>query len=141
MRSPGSSTRDWLGAHMSIAGGLSLALTRGLAVGCSVVQILLKNQRQWTARPYTDSEVREFRAAWKASGIRVVFAHASYLINLATPVPAEWRRAVDVFHDELERAEELGMHFVVIHPGSHRETGLDDGIQRVGRAIDLLHER
>jgi deoxyribonuclease-4 len=73
---------------MSIAGGLSLALTRGLAVGCSVVQIFLKNQRQWTARPYTDSEVREFRAAWKASGIRVVFAHANYLINLATPVPA-----------------------------------------------------
>ena len=122
MRSPGSSTRDWLGAHMSIAGGLPLALTRGLEVGCSVVQIFLKNQRQWTARPYTDSEVREFRAAWKASGIRVVFAHANYLINLATPVPAEWHRAVDVFQDELERAEALGLPFVVIHPGSHRAT-------------------
>jgi deoxyribonuclease-4 len=141
MRSPGSSTRDWLGAHMSIAGGLSLALTRGLAVGCSVVQIFLKNQRQWTARPYTDSEVREFRAAWKASGIRVVFAHASYLINLATPAPAEWHRAVDVFQDELERAEALGLPFVVIHPGSHRATGLAEGVRRVARAIDVLHER
>jgi len=132
---------DLLGAHMSIAGGLALALTRGREVGCSVVQIFLKNQRQWVARPYTDSEVREFRAAWKATGIRVVFAHANYLINLATPVAAEWRRAVDAFHDELERAEALGLPFVVIHPGSHRETGLDDGVQRVGRAIDLLHER
>jgi len=141
MRSPGSSTRDWLGAHMSIAGGLSLALTRGLAVGCSVVQIFLKNQRQWTARAYTDSEVREFRAAWKASGIRVVFAHANYLINLATPVPAEWHRAVDVFQDELERAEALGLPFVVIHPGSHRATGLAEGVLRVARAIDVLHER
>ena len=141
MRSPGSSTRDWLGAHMSIAGGLSRALTRGLAVGCSVVQIFLKNQRQWTARPYTDSEVREFRAAWKASGIRVVFAHANYLINLATPVPAEWHRAVDVFQEELERAEALGLPFVVIHPGSHRATGLAEGVLRVARAIDVLHER
>lgn len=132
---------DLLGAHMSIAGGLARALERGREVGCSVVQIFLKNQRQWAARPYTDSEVREFRAAWKASGIRVVFAHANYLINLATPVPAEWRRAVDVFHDELERAEALGLPFVVIHPGSHREMGLDDGIRRIGRAIDLLHER
>ncbi len=132
---------DLLGAHMSIAGGLARALERGLEVGCSVVQIFLKNQRQWTARPYADSEVREFRAAWKACGIRVVFAHANYLINLATPVPAEWRRAVDVFHDELERAEALGLPFVVIHPGSHRETGLDEGIQRVARAIDVLHER
>ena len=106
-----------------------------------MVQIFLKNQRQWTARPYTDSEVREFRAAWKASGIRVVFAHANYLINLATPVPAEWHRAVDVFHDELERAEALGLPFVVIHPGSHRATGLAEGVRRVARAIDVLHER
>ncbi len=141
MRSPGSSTRDLLGAHMSIAGGLHLALERGRDVGCSVVQIFLKNQRQWTARSYTDSEVREFRAAWKATGIRVVFAHASYLINLATPVPAEWRRAVDVFHDELERAEALGLPFVVIHPGSHRGGGLEEGVRRVAQAIDLLHDR
>ncbi len=126
---------------MSIAGGLARALDRGLEVGCSVVQIFLKNQRQWTARPYADSEVREFRAAWRASGIRIVFAHANYLINLATPVDAEWRRAVDVFHDELERAEALGLPFVVIHPGSHREAGLAAGIRRVARAIDLLHER
>src|SRR5713226_4035244 len=133
MRSPGSSTRDLLGAHMSIAGGLHLALTRGRDVGCSVVQIFLKNQRQWTARPYQDSEVREFRATWKSTGIRVVFAHASYLINLATPVPAEWRRAVDVFHDELERAEALGLPFVVIHPGSHRGSGVEEGVRRVAQ--------
>ena len=141
MKSPVSSTRDLLGAHMSIAGGLALALTRGLEVGCSVVQIFLRNQRQWTARPYADSEVREFRAAWKSSGIRVVFAHANYLINLATPAPAEWQRAVDVFQDELDRAEALGLPFVVIHPGSHRGAGVDDGIRRVTRAIDVLHER
>jgi deoxyribonuclease-4 len=126
---------------MSIAGGLHLALTRGRDVGCSVVQIFLKNQRQWTAPPYRDSEVREFRATWKATGIRVVFAHASYLINLATPVPAEWRRAVDVFHDELERAEALGLPFVVIHPGSHRGSGVEEGVRRVAQAVDLLHER
>jgi deoxyribonuclease IV len=141
MRSPASSTRDLLGAHMSIAGGLSRALERGREVGCSVVQIFLKNQLQWAARPYTDSEVREFRAAWKASDIRVVFAHANYLINLATPIPAEWKRGVDAFHDELERAEALGLPFVVIHPGSHRETGLEDGVRRVARAIDELHAR
>jgi deoxyribonuclease-4 len=126
---------------MSIAGGLHLALERGRAVGCSVVQIFLKNQRQWTARRYTSGEIRQFRTAWKESGIRVVFAHASYLINLATPEPDEWRRAVDVFHDELERAEALGLPFVVIHPGSHRGAGVEEGTRRVARAVDLLHAR
>jgi deoxyribonuclease IV len=141
MKSPDSSRPDWLGAHMSIAGGLPRALERGTAVGCSVVQIFLKNQRQWAARPYADSEVREFRAAWRASRIRTVFAHANYLINLGTPVDADWRRAVDVFQDELDRAEALGLPFVVIHPGSHRGAGMEEGIRRVARAIDVLHER
>ena len=126
---------------MSIAGGLPLALERGLEVGCSVVQIFLKNQRQWVARAYTEAEVREFRDAWKASGIRTVFAHANYLINLGTPVDAEWARAVDVFHDELERAEALGLPFVVIHPGSHRGAGVPEGVRRIARAIDTLHAR
>ena len=141
MKSPASSRPDRLGAHMSIAGGLALALERGARVGCSVIQIFLKNQRQWAARPYLDSEVREFHAAWKASRIRTVFAHANYLINLGTPVDAEWRRAVDVFQDELDRAEALGLPFVVIHPGSHRGAGIEEGIRRVARAIDALHER
>src|SRR5215831_14467345 len=109
---------DLLGAHMSIAGGLHHALSRGREVGCSAVQIFLKNQRQWSARPYADSEVREFTAAWRASGIRSVFAHSSYLINLAAPSPEAWRRAVSAFHDEIMRAEALGLDFVVIHPGS-----------------------
>jgi deoxyribonuclease-4 len=48
---------------------------------------------------------------------------------------------VDVFADELDRAEALGLPFVVIHPGSHRGAGVEDGIRRVARAIDVLHER
>ncbi|HET7877013.1 MAG TPA: TIM barrel protein, partial [Methylomirabilota bacterium] len=116
--------RDLLGAHMSIAGGLHLALARGSAVGCSVVQIFLKNQLQWRAKPYAAAEISQFKAAWKATGIREVFAHSTYLINLAAPRPADWKRAVDAFHDELERAEALGLPFVIIHPGSHRGAGV-----------------
>jgi deoxyribonuclease IV len=85
---------DLLGAHMSIAGGLDRALVRGRAVGCSVVQIFLKNQLQWAAKPYADEEIRNFTRAWRETGIRTVFAHATYLINLAAPAAAEWNRAV-----------------------------------------------
>ncbi|HYB41392.1 MAG TPA: deoxyribonuclease IV [Candidatus Methylomirabilis sp.] len=132
---------DLLGAHMSIAGGLHRALWRGQEVGCSAVQIFLKNQLQWKAPPYAPSDVREFAAARRATGIRAVFAHAAYLINLAAPAPAEWRRAVAAFHDELDRAETLGLPFVIIHPGSHRGTGLEAGIQRVARALGELLAR
>jgi deoxyribonuclease IV len=132
---------DLLGAHMSIAGGLYRALERGREVGCSVVQIFLKNQLQWAAKPYTQEDIRQFAAAWKATGIRTVFAHSSYLINLAAAEPGEWARAVDAFHDELERAESLDLPFVIIHPGSHKGLGLEEGIRRIVRALDEVTSR
>ena len=132
MRSP---ARDEIGAHVSIAGGLHLALERGRALGCGAVQIFLKNQRQWAARPMASAEVTAFHAARRTAGIAPVFAHASYLINLATPDPAAWRQAVDAFTDELERAEALGLLCVVIHPGSHLGAGPAVGLDRVAAAV------
>lgn len=134
-------TADNLGAHMSIAGGLPQALRRGREVGCSVVQLFLKSQVRWAGRPLEADEIREFRRAQAATAIRTVFAHATYLINLAAPDEAEWRRSVAAFHDELERAEALGLPFVVIHPGSHKGAGRDAGLARLARAIDELHTR
>jgi deoxyribonuclease IV len=128
-------TDDELGAHMSIAGGLHLALARGRALGCRAVQIFLKNQRQWAARPLGADEVRLFRAARRATGIRWAFAHGSYLVNLASPVTTAWAQAVDAFTDELERAEALGLSAVVIHPGSHLGAGVEAGLDRVGAAV------
>jgi len=121
---------------MSIAGGLSLALERGREIGCGAVQIFLKNQRQWAAKPLAGDEVRRFRAARRAHTIRHVFAHSSYLINLGNPNDALWSQAVDAFTDELERAEALGLSCVVIHPGSHMGTGLEAGLARVTAALD-----
>jgi deoxyribonuclease IV len=131
----GPGAGDELGAHMSIAGGLHLALTRGHALRCFAVQIFLKNQRQWAARPLGDDEVRDFRTARRATGIRWAFAHASYLINLASPVSAAWAQAVEAFTDELERAEALGLGAVVIHPGSHLGAGVEAGPDRVSAAV------
>jgi len=134
-------TPDLLGAHMSIAGGLYRALERGREAGCSVVQIFLKNQLQWSAKPYAPEEIRQFAAAWTATGIRTVFAHSSYLINLAAPSLTEWTRAVSAFHDELERAEALALPFVIIHPGSHKGAGVDAGIRRIVGALDEVTSR
>lgn len=132
---------DELGAHMSIAGGLHLALERARALGCGAVQLFLRNQRQWAAPPLADTAVHAFRAARRRSGIRHVFAHASYLVNLASPAPAAWRQAVDVFTDELERAEALGLACVVIHPGSHLGAGRAAGIAAVAAALDEVTRR
>ncbi len=133
--------RDELGAHMSIAGGLHRALERGAELACGSVQIFLKNQRQWAAKPMADEDVRAFAAAWRATRTAAVFAHASYLINLGAPDDAAWRQAVDVFTDELERGEALGLRCVVIHPGSHMGRGVELGLARVTSALDEATRR
>ena len=130
-----------MGAHVSIAGGLPLALERAAALGGGAAQIFVKNHRQWAARPLLDSEARAFAAARRRTGLRVVFAHASYLLNLAAPASEGWRQTVDAFTDELERAEALGLTWVVIHPGAHMGEGVEAGQARVVRALDAITAR
>jgi deoxyribonuclease-4 len=126
---------------MSIAGGLWRALERGRALECGAVQIFLKNQRQWASRPLSTEDVREFAAARRRTRIEQVFAHASYLINLATPDRRQWAQAIDAFTDELERAEGLGLSCVVIHAGSHLGRGVAWGLARVTAALDEVTRR
>src|SRR3989475_1861927 len=127
---------DELGAHVSVAGGLTLAPARGHELGCGAIQIFLKNQRQWAAAPLDPEAARAFRAARRRHRIRHAFAHGSYLVNLATPVPAAWRQAVETFSDEVRRAEALGLGFLVVHPGSHLGAGHEAGLAAVARALD-----
>jgi deoxyribonuclease-4 len=126
---------------MSIAGGLPGAVRRGVAAGCGVIQLFLKNQLRWTGRRLDEDECALFRDALATSGLGGACAHANYLINLATPDGAERARAVTTLVDELERAERLGLPFVVLHPGSHRGEGRAAGIARLGRALDEVTRR
>ena len=125
---------------MSIAGGVPNAVRRGLAAGCGVVQIFVKNQLRWAGRRMDESEAIEFRRELTASRMRAC-AHANYLINLATPAPDERERALAALLDDLERAERLGLPFVVLHPGSHRGAGPEEGLHRLVAALDEVAHR
>ena len=132
---------DEVGAHVSIAGGLFRALERAAALGCGTAQIFLKNHRQWAARPLASDEVTAFAAARRRTRIHRVFAHASYLLNLAAPSPAAWRQSVDALTDEVERADALGVIGVVVHPGAHMGDGVEMGTVRVAAALDEITAR
>ncbi|MGH9346221.1 MAG: deoxyribonuclease IV [Vicinamibacterales bacterium] len=107
-----------IGAHMSVAGGVSTAVARAVAHGCESLQIFTKNASQWRGKPLDPQEVHAFRTGIDAAGITPVVSHASYLINLATTVPALREQSLAAFLDELDRAEALGLLGVVIHPGT-----------------------
>jgi len=130
-----------LGAHISTAGGVELAPERATALGCESLQIFSRNQRQWKAKPLSDGACSAFRANYRQQKLKGACVHASYLINLAAPEATTWKKSIATLVDELNRAEQLGIPYVVLHPGAHKGKGIAEGWQRVAEAISLVFEQ
>jgi deoxyribonuclease-4 len=124
-----------IGAHMSIAGGVSKAVDRAVVHGCEALQIFTKNANQWRGKPLERAEVRLFRERIEQTGITPVVSHASYLINLATTFPVLREQSIAAFVDEIDRAEALGLLGVVIHPGTCTAGPDDDALRLIADAI------
>src|ERR1700720_3918348 len=106
------------GAHMSIAGGYHNALLAARKFGCEAVQLFTKNNNQWAGKPLTPEDSAPFAQTLKGTHVRSLLAHDSYLINLASPDKELYRRSVEAFVDEMQRAEALGLDYLVFHPGA-----------------------
>ena len=127
---------DELGAHVSAAGGVSRAPERAARLGTAVLQLFTKPPSQWKERSLEPAEVEAFRRARREYGIRMVAAHDSYLINLATPDERLHRRSLEAFRSELARCVALGIEFLVSHPGNATDGDREAGIERNARAIE-----
>jgi deoxyribonuclease IV len=129
-----------LGAHESVAGGAATAIERGRADGCEALQIFARPSAQWRARPFAPEEVSQFRSEHAAVGWPVL-SHASYLINLCAPDAVILEKSRIAMEEELTRAEELGLDYVVVHPGAHLGCGEDEGVAAIARTLTWLHPR
>ncbi len=124
-----------LGAHLSIAGGVSQAFARAEELGCTAMQIFTKNASQWRSKPLPATEIEAFATAWEKSQVASVTAHDSYLINLAVADSDKQNRSIGAFIDEMERCAALGIPGLVMHPGAHLGTGEDVGLLRIAEAL------
>ena len=124
---------------MSIAGGYYKAVEIAHRCGCDCVQLFTKNNNQWRAKPISADDVDQFRGKLAELKIGHPIAHDSYLINLASPDETLWRRSIASFADELRRADQLGIPYVVTHPGASTTTDADTGLRRVVQALDQVH--
>lgn len=127
-----------VGAHFSIAGGLTRALDQAAAYGCPVLQLFTKNASTWKEREVTAAEAAAFRKRRGELGIRFAAAHTSYLINLAAADREKRRRSREALGAEMRRSALLGIDAVVLHPGSHMGDGAATGIGRICEGIDRV---
>jgi deoxyribonuclease IV len=127
-----------LGAHMSIAGGAHVAIERACSINCTAMQIFVKNNMQWFARPLSTDEIRAFLNHQQRAQLASVFAHANYLINLAATNPQFHANSLRALAEELIRADHLELPFLVMHPGAHLGAGEEAGLEKIAASIDAI---
>ena len=121
---------------MSISGGPYKALERGRSIGCTAIQIFVKNNMQWFAKPFTEMDLAAYREF--SDRPAVVFGHTSYLINPAAKNDEFREKSIRALGEELSRADQLGLPFLVLHPGAHMGDGEETGLNRVASALDVV---
>ena len=127
-----------LGAHMSIAGGVNLAIERARSIDCTAMQMFVKNNMQWFARPLTGDEIRTFLEHQQRRELLSIFAHANYLINLAATNGQFHEHSIRSLSEELVRANQLELPFLVLHPGAHLGAGEEAGLEKIVESIDRV---
>jgi deoxyribonuclease IV len=127
-----------IGAHVSTAGGLSTSVGRGQALGVECMQIFLSAPQRWQHPKHTDEQVQEFNRLLAETDIGPNFAHATYLINLASTEPGIRERSVDNLRALAEWADRIGLAGVVVHVGSGRGQSIDDAEVEVAAALEQV---
>ena len=128
-----------LGSHVPTVGGVAAAIDRGVGIGCTAMQIFVKNNMQWFAKPLPEAEAKAFTQHPLRGKLGAVVAHAGYLINLGVEGTENHGKSLQSLSDEMLRCEQLGIRSLVLHPGSHLGKGAIEGIGCVVRNLDRLH--
>jgi deoxyribonuclease-4 len=123
---------------MSIGGGAHMAIERARSIECTAMQIFVKNNMQWFARPLERKEISAFLDHAQRAELQSAFAHANYLINLATTNPQFHANSIRALSEELVRADQLELPFLVLHPGAHLGAGDEAGLARIVESIDRV---
>lgn len=133
--------KQLLGAHTSIAGGVSKSVERADKLGFTAMQIFSKNNNQWNAKPLTEEEIQNYKNKLSESNIKFVVVHDSYLINLCAANEITLEKSRNAFVDELNHCEQLGIPFLNFHPGSHTGREEEEGLKIIAESINIAHQK
>ena len=129
------------GFHISIAGGFSRVVERAEVRGCETIQFFSRNPRGWKYDPLDKEDVEQFRASIQSSGLFPIFLHLPYLPNIASFESKFYKQSIGSIATDLERAEQLGAQYLIIHIGHRLESSENEAIEAVSRGIHQAFER
>src|SRR3954463_9897340 len=119
------------GAHCSTGGGVHMALVRAQQIRASMCQLFVKNNMQWFARPHEPQELALYANQLAACKLHAIFGHAGYLINLGAAPSPNRDNSIKSLVQEIQLATDLGLPFLVMHPGAHLRAGEAQAIKQI----------
>ncbi|MBD5255352.1 MAG: deoxyribonuclease IV [Barnesiella sp.] len=134
----------YVGAHVSVAGGVSNAPLNAHNIGAKSFALFTRNPSRWQSKPISDKEAELFRSRCAELGYSpdVILPHDSYLINLGSPESEGLEKSRAAFLDEMNRCEQLGLTLLNFHPGSHlNKIDIDACLDRIAESINMALDR
>jgi len=129
-----------LGAHFSISKGIHNAVYEADKYGCNTLQLFTKNSQTWKKRLLTEEEIKAFEKAKNKTCIKQIASHTSYLINPGTSDKQKRKISYEALLQEMIRSSMLKIDYVVLHPGAHTGSGLEEGIKNIIETIKKVFD-
>ncbi len=125
-----------IGPHISTAKGYTKAAKEVKNMGANTFQFFSRNPRGSNFRAYAEKDIQEFQKLRHKYDFGPLQAHAPYTMNLASSDKRVYEFGCSVIKEDIKRMDELGIDYIVFHPGSHVGSGLDNGIEQIGKALN-----
>ncbi|MDE5975536.1 MAG: deoxyribonuclease IV, partial [Muribaculaceae bacterium] len=111
----------YIGAHVSVAGGVSKAPIEANAIGAKAFALFTGSSSRWSSKAIPQKEAELFKENCAKFGFtpEVILPHDNFLINLGSPDDEKLAKSRKSFLEEMKRCEQLGLTMLNFHPGSH----------------------
>lgn len=131
----------FLGSHVSMSGPEYYlgSVKEALSYGANTFMFYTGAPQNSIRKPVNELNILEGRKLIKESGIdeSKIIVHAPYIINIGNRDNlAVYESSKSFLIQELRRVSAFGPRILVLHPGSHVGTGIENGLSSVAAALD-----
>ena len=134
----------YIGAHVSVNGGVWNAPESANAIGAKAFAIFTGSSSRWVSKMISDEDAELFKQNCELYGFspEVILPHDNFLINLGSPDPKKLHLSKKSFLDEMLRCEKLGLKYLNFHPGSHvNEINEDECLDKIAENLNTILDK
>lgn len=139
----------YLGAHVSSSGGIENSIKAADIYNINAIQMMPTTPMRWTTKLISQEDIEKYVDAMEVSVLKKILIHGIYLTNLAREDKQMFhlgKMGLVVYMDFANRVSKLikerdldvEMLGICFHPGSQKELGYDESLERISEGIDWV---